>query len=655
MRFRLPLFALLLMMPMLVGRAGAQSFDLTAHPGAYADLSKAEWRFHPGDDPRWADPNFDDSQWPLLRGDKSWDDQGYPHLSGYAWYRLRVKVQPGRALSIAPGHIWDSYEVYADGREIGHWGPMAANGFPLYGHSVWTLVAQLPHHSGEIAFAIRVWHYPRFAGYYGGGFWNTPAMLGDSMAVDNWVALEKDEAVLKAAPLNLTALLSLLAGLGTLLLYAKDRASREYLWFGVMETVYGLLGLWGICVAYLFALGINYRDLVRLPLQEIFLVGSILFLFRFVDRPVTRWARWFLFAQIPFFLLAMGDDVGAILSEGQMTTIQTLNSLLWYGTELWVVFRFWKHSRGARLLAVPLLVVVVVNFVPAVYSLVFRVGWTTWQTPLVPISNFQFVYAWVAQLIYLAAVAYFLVERFAETQAERTRLQDEFEAARTVQQVLIPDFLPPVAGLIVKSAYLPAQEVGGDFFQVLPLEDGSAFIVVGDVSGKGLQAAMTVSLLVGTLRTLAEYVSGPAEMLAGLNRRLHGREAGCATCLVLKIAPEGEVTLANAGHPNPYLDGVEVETDSNLPLGLTLEVEYAETRLWAGPGQTFTLVTDGVVEAAAAATRELFGFERTQAMSRQAADAIAEAARAFGVGAPQGDDITVLTVARTPAMVGAPA
>jgi serine phosphatase RsbU (regulator of sigma subunit) len=188
--------------------------------------------------------------------------------------------------------------------------------------------------------------------------------------------------------------------------------------------------------------------------------------------------------------------------------------------------------------------------------------------------------------------------------------------------------------------------VGGDFFQVLPLEDGSAFIVVGDVSGKGLQAAMTVSLLVGTLRTLAEYVSGPAEILAGLNRRLYGREAGCATCLVMKIAPEGEVTLANAGHPNPYLDGVEVLTDSNLPLGLTLEVEYAETRLWAGPGQTFTLVTDGVVEATAAATRELFGFERTQAMSRQAAEAIAEAARAFGVGAPQGDDITVLTVAR---------
>jgi serine phosphatase RsbU (regulator of sigma subunit) len=157
---------------------------------------------------------------------------------------------------------------------------------------------------------------------------------------------------------------------------------------------------------------------------------------------------------------------------------------------------------------------------------------------------------------------------------------------------------------------------------------------------------MTVSLIVGTLRTLAEYVSGPAEMLTGLNRRLEGRNAGFATCLVLRITPEGEVTVANAGHPNAYLDGVEVSTESGLPLGITLDVEYAETRLRIDPGQTLTLVTDGVVEATAVATRELFGFDRTQAISRQAAHAIAEAAKAFGVGAPQADDITVLTVAR---------
>jgi serine phosphatase RsbU (regulator of sigma subunit) len=250
------------------------------------------------------------------------------------------------------------------------------------------------------------------------------------------------------------------------------------------------------------------------------------------------------------------------------------------------------------------------------------------------------MYFWVTLLI-------IIVLRTVRTTRERTEIAGEIAAARSVQQVLIPDFLEPVPGLTVESAYLPAQEVGGDFFQVLPIPNGGdAFIVVGDVSGKGLKAAMTVSLIVGTLRAYAESYTSPAQLLAGMNRRLHGRTAGFATCLALMITREGEVTIANAGHPNPYLDGVEIETDSNLPLGIALDVAYTETRLHIDAGQAFTLVTDGVVEATSAATKELFGFDRTQAISRQAANAIAEAARAFGLGAPQADDITVLTVAR---------
>jgi hypothetical protein len=252
----------------------------------------------------------------------------------------------------------------------------------------------------------------------------------------------------------------------------------------------------------------------------------------------------------------------------------------------------------------------------------------------------------MCDLCFWITVLVIIVLRTVRTSREKAEIAAEIAAARIVQQVLIPDFLPPVAGLTIESAYLPAQQVGGDFFQVLPIADGAAFIVVGDVSGKGLKAAMTVSLIVGTLRTLAEYEASPSELLAGLNRRLYGRHAGYATCLALKIAREGEVTIANAGHPNPYLDGVEVSTESDLPLGITLEVKYVETRLHLDSVQSLTLVTDGVVEATAVTTRELFGFERTQAISRQAANAIAEAARAFGVGAPQADDITVLTVVR---------
>ncbi len=106
-----------------------------------------------------------------------------------------------------------------------------------------------------------------------------------------------------------------------------------------------------------------------------------------------------------------------------------------------------------------------------------------------------------------------------------------------------------VPGFAIDSVYKPAAELGGDFFQVIALPDTSTLIVIGDVSGKGLKAAMTVSLIVGTLRTLADYTQQPAEILHGLNRRLFGRvQDGFATCVVLRFEANGNATMANAGH-----------------------------------------------------------------------------------------------------------
>src|SRR5208282_6022364 len=263
----------------------------------------------------------------------------------------------------------------------------------------------------------------------------------------------------------------------------------------------------------------------------------------------------------------------------------------------------------------------------------------------------------VAYVLFAVVMLIAMTFRLRRIQDRNREVEQEMAAARSVQQVLIPDQLPSIPGLRVESAYLPAQEVGGDFFQILPIpnpadpEKPSAFIVLGDVSGKGLKAAMTVSLIVGTVRTLAHYCSSPSELLAALNQRLYGRGDGFTTCLALRIDASGKVTLANAAHPNLYLNGEEIATEPNLPLGLKLDAAYPEIILQLNPNQTCTLVTDGVVEAADASTRELFGFSRTQTVSTQSASSIAEAARAFGLGAPQADDITVLTIARAPYLV----
>lgn len=236
-----------------------------------------------------------------------------------------------------------------------------------------------------------------------------------------------------------------------------------------------------------------------------------------------------------------------------------------------------------------------------------------------------------------------LVRDLIEDRAEKQRLAAELAASRAVQQVLIPEAIPVVEGFAIEAVYEPYGEVGGDFYQILPLPDGGVLIAIGDVSGKGMAAAMMVSLLVGTLNVLAETESAPGRLLAGLNRRVVERSnGGFTTCLILRVTLDGEVTAANAGHIAPYCNGEEMPCENELPLGLAAGAQYTETRVSLKAGDRLTLLTDGVVEARSK-SGELFGFERTAAMSARPAGEIARTAELFG----QEDDITVLTVVRS--------
>jgi serine phosphatase RsbU (regulator of sigma subunit) len=167
------------------------------------------------------------------------------------------------------------------------------------------------------------------------------------------------------------------------------------------------------------------------------------------------------------------------------------------------------------------------------------------------------------------------------------------------------------------------------------------------VSGKGLKAAMHGTLIVGAFRAIAQEEFSPVKILGRLNLQLAASSGeSIATCLVLHLMPEGRGVFANAGHLAPYYNGKEIPCSSGLPLGLTPHNEYIESVLQLDPGDTVTLLSDGVVEARNHAG-ELFGFERTRAISGESAQTIAEAVLSFG----QEDDITVLTVTMAPAAV----
>jgi hypothetical protein len=151
----------------------------------------------------------------------------------------------------------------------------------------------------------------------------------------------------------------------------------------------------------------------------------------------------------------------------------------------------------------------------------------------VSIGKLDFDIRAVAYLLFAVVMLLAMSVRFRRIQSRNLQVESDLEAARKVQNLLILSQTPVTPGFIIESVYLPAQEVGGDFFHIAPAPDGSVLVVVGDVSGKGLSAAMTVSAIIGALR--AGLAREPAEVLTHLNQALHGLISGFATSCVAHL------------------------------------------------------------------------------------------------------------------------
>jgi hypothetical protein len=242
-------------------------------------------------------------------------------------------------------------------------------------------------------------------------------------------------------------------------------------------------------------------------------------------------------------------------------------------------------------------------------------------------------------------VAIFEARRRIRIELDKAALETELSAAREIQRLMVPEELPPTPGYAIESIYRPAAQVGGDFFQVIPLGGGQTLVVVGDVSGKGLSAAMIVSMLIGMLHAISKMSQDPAQILAELNCRLFERKhGGFVTCLAVRLDPSGRVVLANAGHLAPWLNGAEVAFTGSLPLSIVDSAAPEQVKLEMRPGDRLTLITDGVVEARDA-QGVLFGFDRTQALMREEASPLVLAEAAIHHG--QDDDLTVISILRT--------
>jgi hypothetical protein len=638
-----------------IGAAQAQpaggkfSFDLDREPIASLD---GEWRFHPGDDPLWSQPDFDDNGWTLIGTGQSWYTQGFPHLDGFAWYRATIQIpDKPQDLSLLVPYVVTSYQVFADGQLLGGVGAMPPEKHPVGQFRVWAVYHLPPttSHTRTVVLAFRVWHSHIWQDFIGGEI-NDGLRLGSTPLIEQRKATERIRFLWSNGAAFCLALIAFLAACAALGFWRKYRSEKEYAWFAAAQFLYVIVTVLNASKRQMvvdvaefdLAFGILTAawGWTTMCFFRILLGGRRDWLFRVI---LGCFAALALLSILESFPVLIGHDS----SPFSIVLMNESNDVLTVVPYFWVVglllHRAVQGRFDARLLLAPVLLqqlaqlvdnlnwifIFVVGHQPAAYHFFY----SFWQWPF-PISIPN-----ICDLYFFAGMLSIFVLRFLRTSRVEDAHQREFEAARTVQEVLIPHDTPVLPGFTVETVYLPAGVVGGDFFQVLPVADG-VLAVVGDVSGKGMAAAMTVSLLVGTFRTLAHYTQSPGEILAAMNQRMLGRNSGgFTTCLVLTASPAGILTVANAGHIPPYVAGKELHVENGLPLGLSAATVYEESSFHFGPGQQLTLMTDGVVEARSA-TGELFGFERTAAISAHPAENIAHAAQQFG----QEDDITVLTL-----------
>lgn len=594
------------------------------------------WATHAGDDLRWAQANFDDSDWARV----DIEDIG-PAQAGWRWFRKSETVSPDREVHLLLQGGDGIYELYVDGVRQEGAGFLSELAVRRPVEHVFPLVRG--KNSFTLAIRTRV---PVSYSQYG-----LPFVIGMTMGNPVAIGYERkaleSERLYQVIPSIAINSALCLAGIGAFMLFAWQRSHREYLFLGVFLLLSGLSdGLVGCQLTGVVptSIGVLFAD----PLTFLFCIAQIEFTFAFVGLPVgVGWRICEVLLLCPLVLVPLVWTGHCPYAAYEL--VEQLASVPVVALPVLLLVCWRRGNREAALLVIP-------SVMPAATGIAFGLGsaaiylhWTSLQFLADPIliGPIPIVLFDIGTLPFLLAIGFVMFFRFTRVSREQARAAAELNAAREIQQRLVPASLPAVPGFSIDTAYMPAQEVGGDFYQVLAQPDCSTLIVVGDVSGKGLKAAMTGALAIGAIRTLSTDCLMPAVFLARLNQQLVcSQETGFVTCLCARVLANGEITIANAGHLAPYRNGGEVAIESGLPLGIISGAEYVESTIQLDPEDNLTLLSDGVLEARDAAG-ELFGFDRTRAVSDQSAGQIAAAAQAFG----QEDDITVLTVRFAPASV----
>jgi hypothetical protein len=633
-----------------------------------------------------ASPDFDDSAWAVRdaqdvfadvpdedhpggpRGDEDKPDADHPlgqppgrqpgstdHRHSFAWFRLHLRLAPNHGpLSLLVelpvtqttsmvGSTGPGLDVFANGKEVVPEGPHADSAEHYQQISrIYNL--NVPDSETNLVLVLRTIYIPFGDASYTAFFSNKKLHLGHRVDLDHRLELWTTHALFERLPRVINSILLMVLALFLLALYFTQKGHNEYLWLALHELMLAPIGFVQLAGSSARLDTLWYAATIL----QLVLISAYLY-FEFLVSFLSLRPRWYikLLRYSSPILLGVGPVllmVGKSRGVGVALIIIYSWTVLWFIG--WLLFVFLtllsatvRRNYEAGLLLIPLVLDLIGVAEPIVTGGMNEFGARSYHSPLTVMAGpIPIHFASIADFAGIMAIVIIIFTRFLRVQRDQERASSELAAARSVQELMIPQEKIQTPGFEVDSIYNPANEVGGDFFHVQPIEDGGLLVILGDVAGKGLKAAMNVSMLMGALRRIPER--SPARILESLNRVLTGSES-FTTCQAALFRANGEVVLANAGHLPPYLNSQEVLVPGGLPLGVLPEVSYEEVHLYLHPGDRLLLMSDGVVEARHA-SGELFGFDRVHNLSGQSAFYIADAAKAFG----QEDDITILTIRR---------
>ena len=578
-------------------------------------------QFRTGDDIRWADPGYDDGGW---SGPK---DTRHDRRHAWSWARYRVCV-PERIVDPVIGVESAAMEVYVDGRLIGRHGQLPPQFVDsTRGYSTFPLPPEVAAPGQLVTVALRMWDPP--GARLHPARHNPPKLLihpsGETTVHAQRAAADLRGYLLSACLALVVLLLVAVAGReqqrGPLFLVALT----SWVGFAIYEMAHvACYWLPWSRVVYLAA-GVVGGLLVLILLEAIALL---------VERKPPWWMRvgqaFFFLVQISVLSVHARFETTRWIgpAEAMFLIAGFAPPFIAIGLQTGRVLR-WRGTRS-------LILLLALSLGGNAYArLAHAKGWPS----QVKVASVELPVNTLVFSFFGIAMTGVILSRFRQAARFASQLQGELDAARNMQELLLLGTAPATPGYSIDTAYIPAHEVGGDFFRILPAESEGTLIVVGDVSGKGLRAAMTVSVIVGAL--LNRRSNRPAALLEELNRAIMGQlDGGFVTCCAVLLEPGRRVTISSAGHPAPYFQGAEVNLPEGLPLGIAEVAQYREAEFQMKVLDQMALLSDGVLEAANG-RGELFGFERTRGVSDKAASEIAEAAMEWG----QMDDITVVTVA----------